>query len=136
MNKIVDTILKIQNNKNINTLLNSLLKEQKQAQTALDNLLAAIEQGVVNHTTNNRMKELENKIQELEKQILIERSKGSQQLTKQQIMDYYLAGLKLERKLLIDYLIKDIIVYDDKIEIKFNSPTKISPEPQGFSFNY
>lgn len=37
-------------------------------------------------------------------------------------------ALKLEPKLLIDYLIKEIRFYDDKIEIIFINPIKISPD--------
>ena len=34
---------------------------------------------------------------------------------------------------MIDYLIKEIRIYDDKIEITFNSPIKTSPDKnQGF----
>ena len=41
--------------------------------------------------------------------------------------------MQLEPKLLIDYLIQEIKVYEDKIEITFNSPIKTSPDKnQGF----
>ena len=54
-------------------------------------------------------------------------------IAKEDIEEYYLQALKLEPKLLIDYLIKEIRLYDDKIEITFNSPIKISPDNnQGF----
>ena len=44
-----------------------------------------------------------------------------------------LQALKLEPKLLIDYVIKEIRVYEDKLEIIFNSPIKRSPDNnQGF----
>ena len=135
MNKIVDSLMRIQNSENRNTLLNSLLKEQTRVQTALNNIITAIEQGVLNHTTSTRMNELETQLSEIEKQILIERSKSSQHLSRDEIMKYYLDGLRLESKLLIECLIKEIIVYDDKVVIKFNSPTKTSPEPQGFCFD-
>ena len=37
--------------------------------------------------------------------------------------------------MLINYLVKEILVYDDEIVIKYNTPTTISPdESQGFSF--
>ena len=36
--------------------------------------------------------------------------------------------MKLEPQMLINYLIKEIVLYDDKIEIHFNSPIKISPD--------
>ena len=36
--------------------------------------------------------------------------------------------------MLIDYLIKEIKAFDDKIEITFNNPLRTSPDNQGFSF--
>ena len=45
--------------------------------------------------------------------------------------------LGLERKplMLINYFIKEIIVFDDEIRIQFHNPLKISPdENQGFFF--
>ena len=48
---------------------------------------------------------------------------------------FYADALKAEPKLLIDCLIKEIVLYDDKIEIYFNSPIKLSPdESRGFTF--
>ncbi len=134
INTIIDKILLAQNNQTNSPLLTSLLKEQKQTQTALNNLLFAAEQGVVNNTTNQRMKDLENKLLELEKSILIEQSKSNRKLTREEISNYYLDALKLSSKLLIDYLINKIIVYDDKIEIIFNTPLKTSPATQDFPF--
>ena len=40
-------------------------------------------------------------------------------------------ALALEPKLLINYLVKQITLYDDKIEIQFNAPIKISPDSDG-----
>ena len=37
--------------------------------------------------------------------------------------------------MLVNYFIKEIILYDDEVKIYFNSPLTISPdESQGFSF--
>ncbi len=95
--------------------------------------MKAVEQGIINNTTNKRMKELESQIEELDRQILIQRSKNSFKIAKEDIEEYYLQALELEPKLLIDYLIKEIRLYDDKIEITFNSPIKTSPDNnQGF----
>ncbi len=95
--------------------------------------MKAVELGVVNNTTNKRMKELELLLENLERQILIKKSKSNAKLSKENIQEYYLQALKLEPKLLIDYLIKEIRLYDDKIEITFNSPIKTSPDNnQGF----
>lgn len=137
VNIIIDNLLKTQEQQsNGNTLLLSLQREQKQTQTMLDNILKAIEQGIINNTTNKRMKELETQLEELDKQILIEKSKNNFKLNKQEIKEYYIEALKLEPKLLIDYLIKEMRVFDDKIEITFNTPLKRSPNNKDFLFYY
>ena len=54
-------------------------------------------------------------------------------MSKQTIKEFYLEALKLEPKILIDYLVKEIKVYEDKVEITFNSPIKRSTDTnQGF----
>lgn len=121
--KITDNLMRVQEMQvNANSILNSLLKDKKDAENTLNNILKAVEQGVVNNTTNKRMKDLEQQIEDLERQIVIEKSKSTMKLTREDIKQYYLEALKLEPKMLIDYLIDQIIVYEDKIEIKFNSP--------------
>jgi len=45
--------MEIQNDlTNKNSMLNILLKQQKQTQNSLDNVMRAIEQGIINNTTN------------------------------------------------------------------------------------
>ena len=134
MDKIIDGIMKVQESQsNGNSILNLLLKDKKQAESTLNNIMKAVEQGVVNNTTNKRMKDLENQIEELERQIMIEKSKTILKLSKEDIKEYYIHALQLEPKLLIDYLIQEIKVFEDKIEITFNSPIKTSPDKnQGF----
>ena len=112
-----------------------LLKEQKQTENALNNLVSAIEQGVISNTTNKRLHELENRLQELEKQIIIERNNEDVKLTEKDIKEFYEQALRLEPLMLINYLVKEIIVYEDTIHIYYKSPLNISPdESQGFSF--
>ena len=56
---------------------------------------------------------------------------------KQDLKEFYMEALRLEPKLLIDYVIQEIKVFEDEIEITFNSPIRKSPdENQGFCFNY
>jgi len=118
---------------NTNSIINSLVKEYKQAEISLNNIMKAVEQGIVNNTTNKRMKELENQLEDIDRQILIEKSKSAFKVSKQAIKEFYIEALKLEPKLLIDYIIKEIRVYEDKLEIIFNSPIKRSPDNnQGF----
>lgn len=137
---IIENLMQVQElQSNGSAILNSLLKDHKQAETNLNNIMNAVEQGIINNTTNKRMKELETQLEELDKQILIEKSKNAYKLSKQDLKDFYLQALKLESKMLIDYLIQEIKVFEDKLEIIFNSPIKRSPDTnQGFflfSFN-
>ena len=76
------------------------------------------------------LRELENRQAELERQILIEKSKTAVRLTEKQIREFYSKALALEPKLLINYLVKQVTLYDDKIEIQFNAPINISPDDE------
>ena len=136
MNAVVANLMQIQEQQAKEaSALNMILKEKRQTETALNNLMAAIEQGIISNTTNKRLHELESKQEELERQMLIEKSKLSVQLPESTVRKFYTDALKAEPKLLIDCLIKEIVLYDDKIEIYFNSPIKISPdECRGFTF--
>ena len=119
----------------MNTALNLLKKDKCQTDTAIDNIMSAIEKGVVTNTTAKRLKELEERQEKLEKQILIEKSRTSVSYSEKEIREYYEKALRLEPMKLITYLVKEIILYDDKIEIHFNSPIKKSPDDErGFSF--
>lgn len=66
MSSIIENLLKVQEQENLNSLLSSLTKERKQTETTLNNVMKAIEQGIINNTTNKRMKELEMQIEELD----------------------------------------------------------------------
>lgn len=134
MNNMIATLLEYQEKMvEDNYALSLLLKEKNQSETALNNIMKAIEQGVINKTTNKRMKELEEKVEDLDIKIIKERSKLSEKVTEQDIREYYEKALKYEAKLMIGYLVKEIRLYDDKIEIHFNSPIDKSPdESQGF----
>lgn len=116
-----------------NISLNMLEKEKRQCESSLDNIMKAIEQGIINTTTSKRMKELENKLEDLEKKLLLEKSKVSIKVTENDIREFFVEALKLEPKLMISYLVKEIKLYDDKIEIYFNSPITKGPDnSQGF----
>ena len=102
--------------------LKSLIKEQRQNESALKNIVSAIERGIINNTTQKRMNELEKRQEELERLILIEKNKQTVLLTEAQIREYYEEALRSEPQLLINYLIQKIVWYDDRIEIFFTNP--------------
>jgi len=137
-NIVVDTTIKVLDNpENLNlladkiitaqksriedtTILNILKDEQNSTQKAIDNLLSAIEQGVVTPTTKSRLEELELKLDSIKEKLLSEQSKNKTSLTKTDILKFIKKGLKKEPRLLIQQLINRIILYDDKVEIYYN----------------
>lgn len=131
MDYIVNELLKIQERQlKENTVLKVLEKQKRQIDTALNNLVCAIERGIISNATNKRLHDLESQQAELEKQILIEHSKQAVQLKENDIREFYKQALKLEPQLLVSYLIKQIKLFDNKIQIQFNSPIRISPDDE------
>ena len=89
----------------------------------------------MSNTTNKRLHELETRQIELEKEISIARCKTIICLNEVQIKSFYEKALRLDAQMLIGTLIKEIIVFNDKIEIYLNSPITTSPDTsQGFLF--
>jgi len=119
-----------------NSNLVILEKEQKQNETAINNIMTAIEHGIFTNTTSKRLKELESRQEELERLITIERSKTAMRVTEKQVRDFYKQLLKTEPLLIINYYVKEIVLFDDEIKIIYNSPlnTNSPDESQGFSF--
>ena len=136
LDKIVAEIMRRQS-QNENGNLKMLTAEKSRIDRALENLVTAIENGITSNTTNKRLHELEKQQEQLECQILIERSKTAVKLSETDIRQYYEQALRLEMPMLINFLVKEIILYNDKIEIYFNSPIKTSPDDEsrrGFLF--
>ena len=118
-------------------MLNVLLSEKKKVENSLNNLVSAIEQGILTPTTGKRLRELEEQQSNLEKQILIERNKIAVKMSEKDIREFYENAVDLIPQTLINYLVKEVILYDDKVIVKFNSPLRTSPDDsQGFSFSH
>ena len=105
-----------------------LKRDRDEVQKALDNIMRAIEQGIINETTQRRMKELEERKQTLNDKIVIAQYGESQRLTKQEVVEYLTHSLRQEPRFLLHILVKNIIVYDDKIEIYFNFTERKNPD--------
>ena len=129
IDRIVKELLQIQAQRiKENSILSVLIKQQRQTETALNNLVSAVERGIISNSTNKRLHELERHQEQLERQILIERSKQAVQLKESDIREFYGQALKSEPKMLISSFIRKIKLIDDKIEIYFNSPIRTSPD--------
>jgi len=125
--QITNEIMKIQNSGQKSTL-SLLIKNKNQIELTLGNIMSAVEKGIVTKTTKSRMIELETQLEELEKKILIEKVKEDVKIPKEEVKKYLKESLLLQPKELIQALIKTIVVYDDKIEITFNTPIEKNPE--------
>ncbi len=124
-NKIVKLILDLQEQNNETTSSpDLLLKEQSKIESSLANLVSAIEKGIIFDTTAKRIKELETRQKELSIKISKEKNKKMCAISRKNIIDYFEAALLLSPAMLISYLVKKIVIYDDKIEIYFNTPIK------------
>lgn len=85
------------------------------------------------NSTAKRLQDLEKRQDELEKLILLEKSKRKSNLSESDIRAFYTDALKAEPRILINLLVEEIILYDDKIKIYYKNPSKISPDnDQGF----
>lgn len=80
----------------VNRALNSLLKEKREINTAIDNTMNAIAQGVITKSTTQYLKQYE----EFTKLIAVEQSKETVTITEKEIRKYYQDALKLEPQML------------------------------------
>ena len=136
LEKAVDYLLQVQENRiKQNSVVANLVKEKRQTENAINNIMDAIEQGGQSATVMKRMRELEEKLTDIEKRLTIEKSQSAFRLTKEQITEYYKSALEKEPLLLINHFVKEIQLYDDKMIIIYNTPNPINlDESQGFSF--
>ena len=136
LEKAVTYLLSVQENRiKQNSAVANLTKEKRQTENAINNIMEAIEQGGQSATVMKRMRELEAKLTDIEKRLTIEKSQTAFRLTKEQITEHYKAAPEREPLLLINNLVKEIQLYDDKMLIIYNTPKTINlDESQGFSF--
>ncbi len=133
---IVKGIMEIQESQmRTNSTLSMLEREQRQNESAINNIMSAIERGLYTETANKRIRELEERQSDLERLILIERSKMQVKLTEREIRGFYTEALKSKPQMLINCFVKRITLTNDTIYIEYNNPLPKGPdEDQGFSF--
>ena len=126
---IADEIMKIYESKQKEqSVLNLLTSELQETQRSIENLLTAIQQGIITSSTKTRLEELEMKADELKLQISKEQSKLENRISRELIMQYLRTGIKKSAQVLIDWLIDKIVLYDDKIEIFYLYTEKTDPD--------
>ena len=120
ISKIADEIIQLHNQMTKEqSILHLLNEERAKLQKSLNNLMIAIEEGVLTPTTKARVNELEALIAETDMKIFVEQSKLERTLKKDDVEKYIIEGLQGDGKALIESLIDKVVLYEDKIEITY-----------------
>lgn len=129
INYIADKIIELQKQKiNDGSLLNILLSEYAATEKAINNLLNAMEQGIFTNSTKERLERLEEQKAELSNKIALEKSKTKLLISKEEIVEYFETAIKKEPRQLISALVKEVVLYNDKIEIYYNYTDSKKPD--------
>ncbi len=129
INAIADRIFEAHEKRLADTSVIHILEaERDKIRKALDNMLTAVEQGIITSSTKQRIEELEAALEVAEGKVLVEKSKNKVQLTPADIKKFILKALKKEPRLMIKTLVKEVILYDDKVEIYYNCIDKKKPD--------
>ena len=130
LNIIVDEIIRV-NQKSIadHSTLNILLEQKAKAEKSMANVMKAIEEGIIYDITKNRVKELQDQLDDLSAKILVEQYKQENGITREQAMEYLTSGVKQDSpQLLIDLMVERIELFDDEIIVWFNYTPKTNPD--------
>ena len=123
LEQLADRLVSIQSQENVHLPL--LKKRLADTKRGIENVLNAIQQGVLTTSTKQRLDELENTKNELEIEILQEELQ-SPLLTREQILFWLhkFRGIdssnKEQRQRLIDCFVNSVYLYDDKMVLTFN----------------
>ncbi len=126
VDKIIDVHSKRQKDESLLTGLKARLCDTKKS---IDNLLIALQEGIITTSTKDRLKQLESEKEKLEKEIANEENKLALSLSRDDVEKYLRKSLKASPKILLNNLIDKIIVYDDKIEIYFKYSHHVPDDP-------
>ena len=120
---IVSMLMDLQDRDNVNVPLYE--QQLRETETAINNLLNAIQQGILTRSTKERLEELETRRDDLETKLACE--KLAKPKVSAEFMTFWLHRFrkldvrqKSHRKMLIDTFINAIFLYDDKLVITFN----------------
>ena len=120
---LADKLLEYQSKEN--TRLPVLQAELKEVKRRIDNLVAAIEQGILTPSTKTRMEELEQQREALETSILQEQIEKPP-ITREKILFWFdqfrhgdPADIAFQEKV-IDCFVNSIYLFDDRIVVNFN----------------
>ncbi len=101
-------------------MLHILERERKETVRAIDNIMDAMEKGIVTSSTKSRLTKLETRLEEIEIKMIKENAKEKTSLKREDIIRYIRGAIKKSPKQMIRELVKKVVLYDDKIQIYYN----------------
>ena len=120
---IVSMVMRLQEQENVNIPLYE--RELRETKISIQNMLNAIQQGILTRSTKERLEELEATRDDLENKIACE--KLAKPRISEEFLTFWLQRFrkldvkqKAHRKMLIDTFVNAIFLYDDKMEITYN----------------
>ena len=120
---IINTVMDIQDRENIDLPLYE--QQFRETETAINNLLNAMQQGILTPSTKQRMEELEATKEELEIRIAQEKL-AKPRVTDEQVRMWLLKFRRLDfskkehRQMLIDHFVNSIYLFNDKLLLDCN----------------
>ena len=120
---IVSALMTLQDAENVNLPLYE--KQLKETNVAINNLLNAIQAGILNRSTKERFDQLEATRDELENKIAAEKL-AKPRITEEQLRFFLDRFRKLDvrqlshRRMLIDTFVNAVFLYDDKLVLTYN----------------
>ena len=120
---IADTVMELQTKES--TILPALRKQLAETETGINNMLNAIQMGIINESTKQRLDELEARKKETELQIIQEEMRHPA-LSREDVVWWICRFRTLdvskldERRRLIDSFVNSVTVFDDHVLITFN----------------
>lgn len=135
ISKIAETIVKTHEKLIMdNSGLQRLKAKRDEAKKSADNLVKAIEQGIITDFTKDRLASLQDEINKLEIEINKARQKTYAHITVEEVEKYLLSKVFEDpddiktRKLLVNTFIREVIWYGDHMVITYNFQEDIVPE--------
>ena len=111
------------------SILNSLKNRHSDLIKSINNMLFALQEGIITPSTKERLNMLESDKAEIEEQIAKEELALSKQISREEVEYYLRRAIKSSPKILLNNLVDKVIVYDDKIEIYYKYCHKIPDDP-------
>ncbi len=123
INDIADSVMRLQGREN--TAVPLIKKKLEEVEKGIDNLVTAMQMGMLTKSTKKRLDELEEQREQLEADIIKEEIQKDI-ITREQVIIWLKHMKQLDLKLddskrkLVDTFVNSVYVYDDRVVISFN----------------